>query len=111
MGLQLLGLQLCYELPSFFTLLLADEASFRSLIVWLEDQKIRHYTIEGRAALRQVSDDATWPDAFSKVSEHNVKRVILLRPINASLNLNLLFTAVELLNCVVGTISLLLVFI
>lgn len=41
--------------------------------MWLEDQKIRHYTVEDREALRQVSDDATWPEAFKKVSEHSVK--------------------------------------
>ncbi|KAI0241919.1 RNA transcription, translation and transport factor protein, partial [Lamellibrachia satsuma] len=41
------------------------ERQFRNLIVWLEDQKIRHYKIEDREALRNT-DSETWPDAFSK---------------------------------------------
>ena len=44
----------------------SDESQFRNLIVWLEDQKIRHYKIEDREALRNT-DSETWPDAFSKV--------------------------------------------
>jgi RNA transcription, translation and transport factor protein len=47
--------------------LLLAEAAFRALVIWLEDQKIRHYTIEDRAALRQANDEA-WPDAFKKVA-------------------------------------------
>lgn len=34
---------------------ISNEADFRNLIVWLEDQKIRHYKIEDREALRKIS--------------------------------------------------------
>lgn len=44
----------------------ADEAHFRELVVWLEDQKIRNYQIEQRAALRDITSDA-WTAAFNKV--------------------------------------------
>ncbi|KAL4237381.1 hypothetical protein ACF0H5_002099 [Mactra antiquata] len=40
-----------------------DEKAFRNLIVWLEDQKIRHYKIEDRAALRSL-ESTEWPKAF-----------------------------------------------
>ena len=43
-----------------------EEGTFRSLLVWLEDTKIRQYRIEDRAALRDVNS-ATWPDVLSKV--------------------------------------------
>jgi len=36
--------------------------TFPNLILWLEDQKIRHYKIEDRAALRNVQD-SNWPTA------------------------------------------------
>ncbi|XP_012939300.1 RNA transcription, translation and transport factor protein [Aplysia californica] len=35
---------------------ISDESCFRSMILWLEDQKIRHYKIEDRAALRNIQD-------------------------------------------------------
>ena len=44
-----------------------DEEELRNLVVWLEDQKIRLYTIEGRADLRDMKSDE-WMRAFSKVS-------------------------------------------
>ncbi|GFO48682.1 upf0568 protein c14orf166 homolog [Plakobranchus ocellatus] len=40
-----------------------DESQFRSLILWLEDQKIRHYKIEDRAALRNVESEE-WTKAL-----------------------------------------------
>lgn len=40
-----------------------DENEFRSLIVWLEDQKVRHYKIEDRAALRNTTS-SEWPKAL-----------------------------------------------
>ena len=45
-----------------------DEKKFRNLVVWLEDQKIRHYKIEDRAGLRDIGNDL-WQSHFSKVSE------------------------------------------
>jgi len=43
----------------------SEEASFRKMIVWLEDQKIRHYKIEDRAELRNV-DSPNWETAAQK---------------------------------------------
>jgi len=43
----------------------SDETSFRGLIVWLEDQKVRHYKIEDRAGLRNITSD-DWQLAFKK---------------------------------------------
>ncbi|XP_050810698.1 RNA transcription, translation and transport factor protein isoform X2 [Gopherus flavomarginatus] len=42
-----------------------DETEFRNFIVWLEDQKIRHYKIEDRGSLRNIHNDE-WPKAFEK---------------------------------------------
>jgi len=41
------------------------EQEYRSLIIWLEDQKIRHYKIEDRAELRNA-DSAGWHENFLK---------------------------------------------
>ncbi|XP_018398579.1 PREDICTED: UPF0568 protein C14orf166 homolog [Cyphomyrmex costatus] len=38
---------------------------FRKTIVWLEDQKIRHYTIEDRTNLRDITS-SEWPNVFEK---------------------------------------------
>ncbi|XP_045594137.1 RNA transcription, translation and transport factor protein [Procambarus clarkii] len=40
-----------------------DDKSFRDLIVWLEDQKIRHYKIEDRGDLKAI-DSNDWPTAY-----------------------------------------------
>ncbi|XP_055496386.1 RNA transcription, translation and transport factor protein [Leucoraja erinacea] len=42
-----------------------DEVGFRNLIVWLEDQKIRHYKIEERGTLRNVQNNE-WPKHYEK---------------------------------------------
>ncbi len=42
-----------------------DETQFRNLIIWLEDQKIRHYKIEDRVALRNIVA-GNWEDALRK---------------------------------------------
>ncbi|XP_071453794.1 RNA transcription, translation and transport factor protein [Hetaerina americana] len=42
-----------------------DERQFRSLIVWLEDQKIRHYKIEDRESLRNISSP-DWLNHFTQ---------------------------------------------
>lgn len=44
-----------------------DETEFRNFIVWLEDQKIRHYKIEDRGNLRNISS-SEWPESFEKVT-------------------------------------------
>ncbi|XP_055603163.1 RNA transcription, translation and transport factor protein isoform X2 [Uranotaenia lowii] len=43
-----------------------DPKEFRNIILWLEDQKIRHYTIEDRANLRKVTSPADWDPAYEK---------------------------------------------
>ncbi|XP_028319051.1 RNA transcription, translation and transport factor protein [Gouania willdenowi] len=43
----------------------SDESQYRNCIVWLEDQKIRHYKIEDRGSLRNVHS-SDWPTAFNK---------------------------------------------
>lgn len=48
-----------FELNYFDT----DEKSFRDLVVWLEDQKVRHYKIEDRGALKGV-EEADWATAY-----------------------------------------------
>uniref|UniRef100_A0A8D2M8R1 RNA transcription, translation and transport factor protein n=7 Tax=Passeriformes TaxID=9126 RepID=A0A8D2M8R1_ZONAL len=50
---------LCLLLPT-------DETEFRNFIVWLEDQKIRHYKIEDRGNLRNIHSE-DWPKSFEKV--------------------------------------------
>lgn len=42
---------------------LKDEEQLKALVVWLEDQKIRHYKIEDRAPLRE-KNGKEWMDTF-----------------------------------------------
>ncbi|XP_055676546.1 RNA transcription, translation and transport factor protein [Lutzomyia longipalpis] len=42
-----------------------DPKQFRSTVLWLEDQKIRHYKIEDRAELRKI-DSNEWDAAYAK---------------------------------------------
>lgn len=54
-------------LPQHFSFsVFTDESQFRNLIVWLEDQKIRHYKIEDRTALRNICA-GDWEEALKKV--------------------------------------------
>lgn len=46
-----------------------DDTQFRNCIVWLEDQKIRHYKIEDRGDLRNIPS-SEWPKAYQKVTPH-----------------------------------------
>ncbi|KAG9336718.1 hypothetical protein JZ751_003066 [Albula glossodonta] len=52
-----------YHNPSGFDC--KDETEFRNFIVWLEDQKIRHYKIEDRGNLRNIHS-SEWPKYFEK---------------------------------------------
>lgn len=52
-----------YHNPSGFDC--TDESQFRNVIVWLEDQKIRHYKIEERGNLRNILS-SEWPTAYQK---------------------------------------------
>ena len=45
---------------------ITDETEFRNFIVWLEDQKIRHYKIEDRGNLRNIHS-SDWPKFFEQV--------------------------------------------
>ncbi|KAH8280058.1 hypothetical protein KR018_002652 [Drosophila ironensis] len=42
----------------------ADPKDFASTVLWLEDQKIRHYSIEEREQLRNVDDPAAWEVSY-----------------------------------------------
>nr|XP_057941955.1 RNA transcription, translation and transport factor protein isoform X4 [Doryrhamphus excisus] len=52
-----------YHNPSGFDC--SDETQLRNCIVWLEDQKIRHYKIEDRGNLRNIPS-SDWPKAYHK---------------------------------------------
>lgn len=54
-----------------------DETEFRNFIVWLEDQKIRHYKIEDRGNLRNIHS-SDWPKFFEKVMNQEVKESMKL---------------------------------
>lgn len=45
------------------------ETEFRNLIVWLEDQKIKHHKIEGRGSLRNIHS-SDWSKSFEKYLRH-----------------------------------------
>jgi len=47
---------------------LGDPKAFRTLVVWLEDQKIRHYPVEARAPLRNIQENS-WNEVFWKYLE------------------------------------------
>jgi len=51
--------------PKHMELDLEDDLQFRKLILWLEDQKICHYKIDLRQALRKT-EAKSWPEAFQK---------------------------------------------
>ena len=44
---------------------ISKDDDFRSLVIWTEDQKIRHYKIDERGPLRDL-DNANWERAFDK---------------------------------------------
>lgn len=46
--------------------LCTDDQDFASTILWLEDQKIRHYRIEDRDGLRDIDNYIEWNKAFEK---------------------------------------------
>ncbi|XP_069493570.1 RNA transcription, translation and transport factor protein [Ambystoma mexicanum] len=52
-----------YHNPSGFNC--KDETEFRNFLVWLEDQKIRHYKIEDRGNLRNINS-SDWPKHYEK---------------------------------------------
>ena len=46
--------------------MIADSKEFRNIVLWLEDQKIRHYKIEDRTPLRNMNLVEEWNSAFEK---------------------------------------------
>nr|XP_022329450.1 UPF0568 protein C14orf166-like [Crassostrea virginica] len=52
-----------YQEPN--SLKVEDEKEFRNFILWLEDQKIRHYKIEDRAELRNIKS-SDWIKAYER---------------------------------------------
>ncbi|XP_053695505.1 RNA transcription, translation and transport factor protein [Sabethes cyaneus] len=54
------------EYPAEGGINIDDPKDFRNIILWLEDQKIRHYTIEDRASLRKTNSAAEWDSAYAK---------------------------------------------
>ncbi|KAK2165013.1 hypothetical protein LSH36_56g04029 [Paralvinella palmiformis] len=43
----------------------SDESQYRNLIIWIEDQKIRHYKIDDRKELRDICS-GEWQKSFKK---------------------------------------------
>jgi hypothetical protein len=60
---------------------LSDETEYRSAVLWLEDQKIRHYKIEDRGSLRNITDADVWNPAFQKYQIELGSPVIYATPI------------------------------
>lgn len=56
---------LALEYPGLEEFVAEDESKFRDLVVWLEDQKIRHYSVEDREQLRQINSP-NWRQALNK---------------------------------------------
>ncbi|XP_055634928.1 RNA transcription, translation and transport factor protein [Toxorhynchites rutilus septentrionalis] len=54
------------EYPAQGGINIDDPKEFRNIVLWLEDQKIRYYTIEDRANLRKVGSAADWDPAYEK---------------------------------------------
>ncbi|XP_058823906.1 RNA transcription, translation and transport factor protein [Topomyia yanbarensis] len=54
------------EYPAQRGINIDDPKEFRNIVLWLEDQKIRHYTIEDRANLRKTGSSTEWDPAYEK---------------------------------------------
>ncbi|CAH2236161.1 jg17674 [Pararge aegeria aegeria] len=61
-----------------------DEKEYRSVVLWLEDQKIRHYKIEEREGLRNIDSDQ-WKKAYDTYQNDLVSPVVKGLP-NEQLN-------------------------
>lgn len=57
------------NLKNFINVLV--ETDFRNIVVWLEDQKIRHYKIEDRTSLRNTQS-SDWPEILKRVIENSL---------------------------------------
>jgi len=56
---------MCLEYPNPDSVDVNNDKQFRNLVLWLEDQKIRHYKIEDRTELRKVNSKE-WSQVFNK---------------------------------------------
>ncbi|XP_030374457.1 RNA transcription, translation and transport factor protein [Scaptodrosophila lebanonensis] len=52
--------------PTPNDVVLSNRKEFASTVLWLEDQKIRLYTIEDRAMLRNLDDMKVWEEGYKK---------------------------------------------
>lgn len=52
-----------------------DEKEYRSVVLWLEDQKIRHYKIEEREGLRDIESEK-WSEAYNTYQRDLVSPVV-----------------------------------
>lgn len=57
-----------------------DSQHFRKVVIWLEDQKIRQYSIEDRKDLRNLKNES-WPKIFAKYCE-DVKCPVSNKPLD-----------------------------
>lgn len=55
---------------SFFSTTAFDSREFASTVLWLEDQKIRHFTIEDRENLRNIDEPEVWKRAYADYKTH-----------------------------------------
>lgn len=56
---------ICLDYPNPESVNIRDPKSFRQIVLWLEDQKIRHYKIDERAELRKIGNPE-WQKAYEK---------------------------------------------
>lgn len=56
---------ICLDYPNPESVNIRDPKSFRQILLWLEDQKIRHYKIDERAELRKIGSP-DWQKAYEK---------------------------------------------
>lgn len=57
-----------------------DEKEYRSVVLWLEDQKIRHYKIEEREGLRNIDNMDIWMEAYDTYQRDLVSPAVHLTP-------------------------------
>lgn len=57
---------ICLDYPNPESFNIQDPKSFRQIVLWLEDQKIRHYKIDERAELRKVNNTDDWQKAYER---------------------------------------------
>lgn len=66
------------------TVIILDEKEYKSVVLWLEDQKIRHYKIEEREGLRNFNSEG-WKEAYNTYQRDLVSPAAGLSP-NEQLN-------------------------